>query len=193
MEPIESPDQSALFSGPLFINRLKATNIVVYSPSTHRVITAKVKITHKKYALGNTSLSNCIIHSCKITKAILKGCFIFKCKLKDCSLQDCKLVSSSIYDSSFKNCSRRRCTVTPLPHIYRLPREIRDKIFYEAIEWDGKTPVLIAALRGDPMLYQEALRILSKEGVFVFHLGNRLNRAIALPSSFKGIERIHIK
>lgn len=55
------------------------------------------------------------------------------------------------------------------------------------------TPELVAALRGDPVLYQEVLQILSKKGVFKFHSVNTLTRNIALPSSFKGIERIHIK
>jgi hypothetical protein len=74
-----------------------------------------------------------------------------------------------------------------LPYLYQIPREIRDKIFSELIEWNRKTPVLIAALRGDPVLYHEALQILSKKGVFEFRSVNNQTRNISLSSSFKGI------
>jgi len=110
-------------------------------------------------------------------------------ELRDCILDDCKLANSSIYNSSF-SCSRSKCTVSPLPYFNRIPPEIRDKTFSEAMEWNGKISVLIAALRGDPVLYHEALRILSKKGFFEFHSGNTQTRNMALPSSFKGMERV---
>ena len=110
-------------------------------------------------------------------------------RLERCILDDCKLANSSIYNSSF-SCSRSKCTVSPLPYFNRIPPEIRDKTFSEAMEWNGKISVLIAALRGDPVLYHEALRILSKKGGFEFHSGNTQTRNMALPSSFKGMERV---
>jgi hypothetical protein len=193
MESMESSDQSAIDLGQLFMNLLKTTNIVVYNPSTHTAITAQGVVSHQKHALVYVSLSNYIIQSCNLTKSVLKGCLIVNSELRDCILDDCKLADSLIYNSSFNNCSRSKCFVSPLPYLYRIPREIRDKIFSEAIEWNGTTPVLIAALRGDPVLYQEALRILSKKWVLKFHSGNIQKRNIALPTSFRGIERIRIK
>jgi hypothetical protein len=39
------------------------------------------------------------------------------------------------------------------------PPEIRQMIFRETLPWNGKTPALLKALRGDKVLYQEALHL----------------------------------
>jgi hypothetical protein len=39
------------------------------------------------------------------------------------------------------------------------PPEIRQMIFREAFPWNGKTPALLKALRGDKVLYNEALHL----------------------------------
>jgi uncharacterized protein YjbI with pentapeptide repeats len=124
MELMESPYQRAIESGPLLIDHLKATNTVVYNLSTHTAITAQGAISYQKHALDNTSLSSLTAYNCKITKAILKDCFIVDSELRDCILDDCKLAHSSIYDSSFNNCSHSKYTISPLPYLYQIPREI---------------------------------------------------------------------
>jgi hypothetical protein len=57
---------------------------------------------------------------------------------------------------------------------YRVPPEVRDQIFRPiCIEWAGKMPNLIKALRPDKKLYHEALDIFLKNNTYILHYGNR--------------------
>lgn len=59
----------------------------------------------------------------------------------------------------------------PVLNLCDYPPEIRGMIFEHVItEWDGKTPALIVALRGQPeqTMYLEALQVLFKKCTFVF-------------------------
>ena len=51
----------------------------------------------------------------------------------------------------------------------KLPPEIREKCFLPVLEWHGKSPALLVALRGDKELYEEALEIFYKKPN-VYHL-----------------------
>ncbi|KAF4628090.1 hypothetical protein G7Y89_g10065 [Cudoniella acicularis] len=56
------------------------------------------------------------------------------------------------------------------PDILRkLPFELREMIFIEVLDWDGRTPPLLAALRPDPELYSQALAIFRKNNYFRLH------------------------
>jgi hypothetical protein len=46
-------------------------------------------------------------------------------------------------------------------------------IFELALSWDGKTPALLAALRGDTALYQEAFQVFRKTNYFSLMHPNR--------------------
>jgi hypothetical protein len=48
----------------------------------------------------------------------------------------------------------------------KVPPEIRWPIFEECLHWDGTTPALLVALRGDQKLYSEALAIFYKMNIF---------------------------
>jgi hypothetical protein len=57
--------------------------------------------------------------------------------------------------------------------LHTLPPELREAIFKPLlVDWDGKTPNLVKALRPDKQLYNEALAIFYKFNVFIFHKGN---------------------
>jgi hypothetical protein len=75
----------------------------------------------------------------------------------------------------------------------KFPPEVREIIFDEAIEWDGKTPALIVALRGDPVLYFEALEVLSKSNVFIMSKKNEETRRSMPSSVYKNIQRLWIE
>jgi hypothetical protein len=53
-------------------------------------------------------------------------------------------------------------TRSPLS-LRRFPPEIRHMVFYECVRiQDGKSPILLAALRSDPELYHEALQLFNE-------------------------------
>lgn len=54
------------------------------------------------------------------------------------------------------------------------PREIRDMIydFSNVLSWNGETPALIVALRGDQELYREVLELFYRSNTFTLHRGN---------------------
>jgi hypothetical protein len=53
------------------------------------------------------------------------------------------------------------------------PLELREKIFIRCLEWNGKTPALVVAARGDKQLYEEIIEIFYRtENMFVLHRGN---------------------
>jgi hypothetical protein len=51
--------------------------------------------------------------------------------------------------------------------LHRIPVEVREMIFSLALKWEGKPIPLITALRQEPALYQEALRVLQEEHFYV--------------------------
>jgi hypothetical protein len=57
--------------------------------------------------------------------------------------------------------------------LHKLPPELREEIFKPLlVNWNGKTPSLIKALRPDKTLYSEALEIFYKHSRFIFHREN---------------------
>jgi hypothetical protein len=62
--------------------------------------------------------------------------------------------------------------------LQKLPPELREKIFKPNLQfrvWSAKFPALIAALRGEPNLYSEALAILYKINQFKLNTCNELH------------------
>jgi hypothetical protein len=54
------------------------------------------------------------------------------------------------------------------------PPELREQIFIRCLEWNGKTPALVVAARGDKQLYEEIIEIFYRtENTFVLHRANR--------------------
>ena len=57
--------------------------------------------------------------------------------------------------------------------LYKLPPELWGGIFTPLyLDWNGKTPNLIKALRPEKKIYVEALEIFYKHNVFKLHSGN---------------------
>jgi hypothetical protein len=85
-------------------------------------------------------------------------------------------------------------TSSPKACLFRkFPPEIREIIFKEAIEWDGKMPNLIVALRGDPELYFEAHEVLCKSNVFIMSNRNEAGRKLMPSNVYKSIHRLRIE
>ncbi len=73
------------------------------------------------------------------------------------------------------------------------PPEIREMIFNysNVLNWTGKTPALLVALRGDREIYNEALEICHKNNTFKLHRGNEWktgDMAIAALRSIRTLE-----
>jgi hypothetical protein len=57
--------------------------------------------------------------------------------------------------------------------LHILPPELREAIFKPLlVDWNGKTPNLIKALRPDRKLYNEALGVFYRHNIYTFHEGN---------------------
>lgn len=142
-------------------------------------------------------LINCVIMNTTLTNAQLEHCILVSCELQGCELMNSSIDNSSIktskiVDSKFTNCLRSKCDVTPTPPFNRIPPEIRVMIMSKVINWRGKIPVLIAALRGDPVLYREALGVLHRNYTFKLHLWNESTRKQMSRAAFQSIEKLEV-
>jgi hypothetical protein len=114
--------------------------------------------------------------------------------LQNCDIDRSKLVDTQIHECNPTQTSMKKCTVTSSPLALRkFAPEIRRLIFAEAIDWTGKTPELIIALRGDPKLYQEAMDVLCRQCVFTLSPRNREGRMQMPLSVIKTIQNLSIE
>jgi hypothetical protein len=143
-------------------------------------------------SLTDMRLINCFIMNTTLINSLLERCLLVNCELRGCSLVASSIKTSRIVNSTFTNSLRSKCHVTPTPPFNRIPLEIRAMVFSEVIEWKGKTPALIAALRGDPILYREALGVFRKTCTFTLHWDNEVTRKKMSQAAFQSIEKIRI-
>jgi len=77
--------------------------------------------------------------------------------------------------------------------LHKLPPELRAEIFKPMlINWNGKTPALIKALRFDKKLYNEALDIVYKQNTFTFHRKNDWSFGDMTKEAVLSIERVKV-
>lgn len=79
-----------------------------------------------------------------------------------------------------------------VPSLRSLPLEVRLKIYHLALEWNGKTPGLLAALRPDRMLYLEALEVFVKQNTFTLSTKNLLTMCRMKLSAFQSIRKLSL-
>jgi hypothetical protein len=137
-------------------------------------------------------LVNCIVINSIINASTLNNCLAINCRIQDSTIKNSQIEDSNVKDCRIIHTLVDRCTVSPAASnlLKQFPPEIREQIFGDAIEWHGKTPPLIAALRGDPTLYHEALAVLYKEHPFKIHKLNEESRWSAYLSTFRNIRSL---
>ena len=85
------------------------------------------------------------------------------------------------------------CQVTFSPlALRRFPPEIRSLIFAHTAEYNGKTPNIIKALRGDEELYCEALELMYKVSTFWITTKNKYNISLMSEHVMSNVQRLHI-
>lgn len=123
-------------------------------------------------------LEDCHARVCKISQAVIKGgglencyevlhskvdgAFVTRSNLTNCEVATAELHLSEMHQCTLNENTLRNSTITnsPIP-LRQIPVEVRLMIFRDALEsWEGKTPSLITALRGDQKMYQEAIEVL---------------------------------
>lgn len=113
--------------------------------------------------LTECTLRNVKLHNSTITNSTLHGCELYNCTICDTKLFNCRLYGANGY---------LKCEFTDKEvlgsksQLEKLPAKIRDMIFEKCLGWEGKTPALLAALRGKKQLYAEALDIFRKSNTF---------------------------
>lgn len=118
--------------------------------------------THYQTHATGCSLTNVEFHTSRIQKSKLHNCRVY-----DCEMIDCEVTSTTIYGGNTLKCQFDKTTFRHSPpSLSKLPIEIRKLIFKPCLEWSGKTPEPLAALRGDKQLYGEALAIFNEINTF---------------------------
>lgn len=176
-----------------FLKALETQNIQVCQNGTLDGVILRDKVFRSECTITNTQLTNCIIMNSFLTNTKLDHCIIAKCELRECRLIYSSIKESKVIDSEFTFCLRSKCDVTPTPPLNRIPPEIGVKIFSDVIEWKGKTPALIAAVRGDPVLYREALGVLRRTCTFSMHRETYATRQSMRGTVFQNIKKLMIE
>jgi hypothetical protein len=75
--------------------------------------------------------------------------------------------------------------------LYKLPFEIRDMIFQLTLDWTGQTPRMLLALRQEPALYAQALKVFRQNNIYEF---KGLERSCKMSlNAIQTIERLLLK
>ncbi len=137
------------------------SGIVIRKIATKNCVLRYVEI--RTSEISNTSLYHCKVYSSAISNCSFDNCIIFNSTITGCTATD-----SKIHECKFAKLKTNRCTVTNSPLAFRkFPPEIGQLIFQDCVDFkDRKTPVLLAALRGDKELYQEAIQLFYDSNYF---------------------------
>jgi hypothetical protein len=153
---------------------LESTNTSMTDPTTENSLSkmaASVKGMHiienntiSGVIIRKTILRNCVLrhvelHTSTITDSSLEQCEIYNCSIDNSTAEDSKL-----HECNWRELQTHRCIVSTSPlALRRFPPEIRTLILQRCMDYaDRRTPAIILALRGDPELYQEAIRLFYK-------------------------------
>jgi hypothetical protein len=125
----------------------------VPTPTPHNPRTTIFSVFRASSTLTNLALSHCtfndvLLKSCTIRAGILHHYILFDCDIGNSVFKHCQFVKA------------------PLA-LRRFAPEIRAIIFEHVIKDDctfGKIPALVKSLRGDQVLYKEAVHALYKKG-----------------------------
>lgn len=143
------------------VARHSNSNMDVCNLSTLEDCTATGNTYHKTSA-SKCNLTNVEFRHCKISDSTL-----YNCRLYDCVANDCSISDSVIYGGRALKCSIKKTEFKALPPTLRkLPVEVRHMIFELCLKWEGFTPSLLAGLRGNRELHEEAIAIFRNTNVF---------------------------
>jgi len=131
---------------------------------------------------GKGVLEDCTVRNMELVKTNIRNCTLHDVTLRDCQvfnskLYDCKDLDSTISSSQFFNtkpredCLQQSESNQPKPTttsaFRKLPTELRELIFEQCLNLENqRIPALLAAVRGDTCLYEEAIDIFYKLNPF---------------------------
>lgn len=118
--------------------------------------------------------------------SVLDNAILYNCTIRDSKLRNCRLSRCIVYSSTIKNCQVTggqirlagplKCTLINTKannagqYLQKLPAELRVQIFEQCLKWrgskDNAAPPLLAALRGEPKMYFEALETFNRMNTF---------------------------
>ncbi|XMA08856.1 hypothetical protein WAI453_001647 [Rhynchosporium graminicola] len=130
--------------------------------------TIKVFRTFEKCQINQNTVMSCTLRHVDLTGCNISFCNLDHCRLSDCTVTTCDLVNTTFHDSeSTESWLEDREIITCPLALRRFSPDLRALIFERCIDFTKKkTPVILVALRGDPELYQEALRCFYRLNMF---------------------------
>ncbi|TVY43247.1 hypothetical protein LCER1_G009020, partial [Lachnellula cervina] len=138
----------------------------------------------------NSTLNNVSpIQSCDIDNSLAIHSLGFDSTFGNCGIHDSKLHNCKTVGGVKDSVVETKNTM----NFRRFPTEIRNMIFSSAIQMDGLSTGLIAALRPDSLLYSEVLEAFYREHVFVLSHENQEVFRSALQARLQGITKIYLK
>ena len=135
----------------------------------------------KNIIITNSVILESKIFSCQVFNSLIRASQLKECIVQGGDLADCDLIDTAYL---FK---RKHTSLD------RLPPEIRNILFKYVLVWDGKTPALLKALRGDPKLYGEAMEVFNNINTFILHTKSKEDLVGMLPKVIASVKRIHYR
>ena len=179
--------------GQKTVQSFEGTDAQVHSNALLKSVTLSSYSTYKECLITGSVLKGCKILKATVIDTVLEDCILFLCNVQGCQLKNSHIDSSRVFESKSINSLRSRCEVRPAPPFNCIPPEVRAMILPLAIAWNGKTPPLLAALRGDSVLYREALAVFRSNCTFRLHNANWASRSAMSQSTIQSIHKLHIK
>jgi hypothetical protein len=131
------------------------------------------KCRYNNVELRNMTIRDCSLRYVQIHGSVIHSSTFDNCQLFNCTVFDSNLLESELHETKIMGCSLKSCKSTASPLAFRkFPPEIREMIFQRCIGFNGNTPPLFIALRGDQELYKEALGVFCKLNYFRLSKGS---------------------
>jgi hypothetical protein len=147
------------------IKRLKAgEEVKTYDECTIENISIRVAMIRNRCILRNVSLESSFCNNSQLFNSTIQSTTLHRSILFDCTWNE--------------TIATKHCQIIDKPLAFRrFPAEIRALIFEGAVEYNSEKvdcqgfsgmPPLVVALRGDPLLYREALAQFYKNNEFTY-------------------------
>ncbi|KAH7418574.1 hypothetical protein BKA64DRAFT_203685 [Cadophora sp. MPI-SDFR-AT-0126] len=188
-------DNAKLHDSSVFKNtNVFTSNLVNCSTRTSTFIGCKLEsVVAKRCYMQDGTMIQCGVENSNIV-GVEGHCAVQESQFNVCDLQNAKCANSELHQcSGLSQTAMSACQVTFSPlALRRFPPELRSLIFENIIEWTGKTPDLIKALRGDEELYCESLDVLCKVSTFGISCRNIQNVASMPAHAMENVRRLEI-
>ncbi|TAQ88011.1 hypothetical protein B7494_g3686 [Chlorociboria aeruginascens] len=155
------------------------------------------------------TIQNCMVQGHQLHNANIKNSTLTRVEISNSTISDstvinCRISESSMYNSKFFDsvikgakallkCELQRTQVTPsAPTLCKLPIELQEMIFEYCLDWKGKTPVLVAAVRGHKELYPQVLGVFCRINAFTVDENNwDITEHMSVPA-FRSIKKLMV-